>query len=525
MPEPTRRRLFFIYALFVVAYLVLDRASYLFPLPGFNVTPWNPQPSLAIAMLMLVGQKAIWIVYLAILVAELLFRWEVTSLYSAMLVGAVLALGYSAMATAMRGSRPIALSLRHREDVARLLVVITVGSLLTGLALILSVMVTRGLLEGALLAWLRFWIGDTVGMVVSLPLILMLSNEVRRKQIVGLAHSREYLGQCLALIASLVLVFSLPESLQLEFFYLLFLPLIWIAVKHGLAGTAPAMVFAQVGVILGVIGSETSSLSVLELQALLLALAIAGFFIAVVVDERQEISERLQRTLKLAAAGEMAAAIAHELNQPLTALNNYAQACRAILGKTEASPDDPLPRVLGQISAEAMRAGDVIRRLRDLFKGGRLERAECDINGLLASIVEDFCQKHQDVAVTWQASPQRLVACIDEVQVAMVLRNLLQNAFDAASKNMNREKRIDVVISEESHGFLRVDVFDSGTGVTEARREKIFEPFHSDKLSGMGVGLSLSRTIIESHGGLLGVEPGPEGRFYFTLPLHETSHE
>jgi len=525
MPEPTRRRLFFIYAVFVVAYLVLDRASYLFPLPGFNVTPWNPQPSLAIALLVLIGQKAIWVVYLAILAAELMFRWEVTSLSSAMLVGAVLALGYSAMATAMRGSRPIALSLRHREDVARLLVVITVGSLLTGLALVLSIMVTRGLLEGALLAWLRFWIGDTVGMVVSLPLILMLSNEVRRKQIIGLGRSREYLGQCIALVASLLLVFSLPESLQLEFFYLLFLPLIWIAVRHGLAGTAPAMVFAQVGVIFGVIGSGTSSLSVLELQVLLLALAIAGFFIAVVVDERQEISESLQRTLKLAAAGEMAAAIAHELNQPLTALNNYAQACRAIMEKTQSLPDDPLPRVLGQISAEAMRAGDVIRRLRDLFKGGRLERMECDLNGLLADIVEDFGHKHPDVAVTWQALPQQVFARIDEVQVALVLRNLLQNAFDAVSKNVNSEKRIDVSVSKEDHGFVRVDVLDSGPGVAGDRQEKIFEPFYSDKLSGMGVGLSLSRTIIESHGGQLEVEPGPEGRFYFTLPLHETSHE
>jgi len=371
---------------------------------------------------------------------------------------------------------------------------------------------------------LRFWIGDTVGMVVSLPLILMLSNEVRRKQIIGLGHSREYLGQCIALVASLLLVFSLPESLQLEFFYLLFLPLIWIAVKHGLAGTAPAMVFAQVGVIFGVIGSGTSSLSVLELQVLLLALAIAGFFIAVVVDERQEISESLQRTLKLAAAGEMAAAIAHELNQPLTALNNYARACRAIIEKTESSPDDPLPRVLGQISAEAMRAGDVIRRLRDLFKGGRLERTDCDINGLLTDIVGDFRLKHPDVVVTWQALPRQVHARIDEVQVALVLRNLLQNAFDAVSKNVNSEKRIDVGVSEEAHGLVRIDVLDSGPGVTEERQEKIFEPFYSDKLSGMGVGLSLSRTIIESHGGQLGVEPGPEGRFYFTLPLRDISH-
>jgi len=521
MTEQTTKRQFTIYALFVAAYLLLDWASFLFPLPGFNVTPWNPQPSLAIALLMLFGQKTIWVVYAAILAAELMFRWQVTSVLSALLVAAVLALGYSAMASAMRGSRPIALSLRRRDDVVRLLVVITVGSLLTGLAFVLAVMATTGRSDGALSAWLRFWIGDTVGMVVSLPLILMLSNQARRGQIIALMHSREFFLQGGAIVASLLLVFSLPESLQLEFFYLLFLPLIWISVRHGLAGTAPTMVFVQAGVILGVIYSGASSLSVLELQMLLLALAIAGFFIAVVVDERQEISESLQRTLKLAAAGEMAAAIAHELNQPLTALNNYARACRAIVEKSAAPPEDPLPRVLAHISSEAMRAGDVIKRLRELFKGGGLECTVRDINDLVRENLAQFRQTHRDVAVEWNAAPQRVSVCVDEVQIALVLRNLLQNAVEAMSQTTGK---MIVVSVREERGFARVEVVDSGPGVSEDRKEAIFEPFSSDKPSGMGIGLSLSRTIVESHGGELGVESGAEGRFHFTLPLRESSH-
>ena len=523
MPEQNRKRLFLAYALFIVLYLILDRASYLFPLPGFNVTPWNPQPSLAIALLMLLGQKVIWVVYAAILAGELLFRWESTTLISAMLIAAVLTLGYSAMAGAMRGGRPVVLSLRRRADVVRLLVVITLGSLLTGLAFVLAVMATRGGSEGALLAWLRFWIGDTVGMVVSLPLILMLANNVRRGQIIALMRRPEFLLQCAALVASLLLVFSLPESLQLEFFYLLFLPLIWISVRHGLAGTVPTMVLVQVGVILGVIYSGASSLSVLELQMLLLALAIAGFFIAVVVDERQEISDNLQRTLKLAAAGEMAAAIAHELNQPLTALNNYARACQAIIENAGTRSDDPLSRVLAQISAEAMRSGDVIRRLRDLFKGGRLECTACDVNELLAETVASFRQKHPEVTVEWNAPPVPVSACVDEIQIALVLRNLLQNALEAM--NRTAEKRIGVSLAaEHGLGLARIDVVDAGPGVPEEMQETIFEPFFSDKPSGMGIGLSLSRTIIESHGGELGVEPGPEGRFFFTLPLSGSGH-
>ena len=522
MAERTTKKRLILYALFVAGYLMLDQASYIFPLPGFNVTPWNPQPSLAVALLMLCGQRTIWVVYLAILAAELLFRFDVTTLPSSMLVAAVMALGYSAMAGALRGRRPIALSLRHRDDVVRMLAVVAIGTLVTGLAFVLAVMATRWPVEGALSAWLRFWIGDTVGMVVSLPLVLMLSDEVRRAQIAALMRRREFLLQCAALVATLLLVFSLPESLRLEFFYLLFLPLIWISVRHGLAGTAPTMVVVQVGVILGVIRSGASSLSVLELQMLLLALAIVGFFIAVAVDERQEISESLRRTLKLAAAGEMAAAIAHELNQPLTALNNYAQAGLAITGKTEWPPDDPLPRVLAQMSAEALRAGDVIRRLRELFKGGRLERAVCDINRLLTETVAAFRDRHPEVVVVSDALPKPVFARVDEVQVALVLRNLLQNALEAVHEAA--EKRIEVSIGQED-GWVRIEIADSGPGVAEGHQDRIFEPFSSDKPSGMGIGLSLSRTIIESHGGELGVEPGAGGRFHFILPADGTHHE
>ena len=190
MAERTTKKRLILYALFVAGYLMLDQASYIFPLPGFNVTPWNPQPSLAVALLMLCGQRTIWVVYLAILAAELLFRFDVTTLPSSMLVAAVMALGYSAMAGALRGRRPIALSLRHRDDVVRMLAVVAIGTLVTGLAFVLAVMATRWPVEGALSAWLRFWIGDTVGMVVSLPLVLMLSDDVRRGQIAALMRRR-----------------------------------------------------------------------------------------------------------------------------------------------------------------------------------------------------------------------------------------------------------------------------------------------------------------------------------------------
>lgn len=518
MDKPPGKNPILIYALFFVLFLLLDRASYLYPFPGFNVTPWNPHPSLAIALLIFFGQRMIWLVYLAIITAEVLFRWESSTLTSALLAAAVLTLGYSAMATVIRAKVPASSSLKRRDDVVRLLAIIAIGCMISSLAYVLAIVVSRDPSEGALSAWLRFWIGDTVGIVVSLPIILMLINKDRRRQMAEIVHGREFLLQSLAVIASLVLVFSMSEAQRFKFFYLLFLPLIWIAVRHGLAGTAPAMVFLQVGVILGVIYTAASSLTVFELQTLLLALAIAGYFIAVMVDERQQISEDLQRTLKLAAAGEMAAAITHELNQPLTALSNYARACLAILENPDAAPRDALTSTLNKLSSEAMRAGDVIRRLRDLFKGGMQERSDGLINMLLEDTVLLFRERHRSVEFVMDITPRPLHVHVDPIQVALVLRNLLQNAVEAV--NETTEKRIVTALREED-GYARVDVIDCGRGVPEELREKIFEPFFSDKLTGMGIGLSLSRTIIESHGGRVSVEAGQGGWFYFTLPLCE----
>jgi integral membrane sensor domain MASE1 len=248
MPDMTKRRCF-LYALFAAAYLALDQASYILPSPEFNVTPWNPHPALAVALLMLCGRQAIGVVYLAILAAELLFRLDVTTPASAALVAAVMTLGYSAMAGALRGRWRIAPSLRHRGDMVRMLAVVTIGSLATGLAYVGACLLTRWPAPGALSACLRFWIGDGVGMVVTLPFVLMLSDGFRRAQIAALVRRGEFLFQCAILVASLPLVFFLRESLQAEFFYLLFLPLIWISVRHGLAGTVPVMVIVQVGVV------------------------------------------------------------------------------------------------------------------------------------------------------------------------------------------------------------------------------------------------------------------------------------
>lgn len=513
-PLGTLRRPWLLALAFGIAYLLLDRASYLYPMPDFKVTPWNPQPSLAIAFLMTLGARWLGAVLVTVVIAELTIR-DVASPAAAFLIALVLSLGYAAIAAALKGRLHVAVALRQRGDVLRLFAVVAGGSLMIGAAYVAAVALLNGSAAGVFAAWLRFWIGDTVGIVVSLPLILMMLDAARRAQVALLLRNPEVLLQFGAILASLWVVFALPDAQRFNYFYVLFLPLVWIAARHGMAGTAPAMILLQVGVIIVMEASGISSLSVFELQALLLALAMTGFFVAVTVDERQRISDDLRRTLKLAAAGEMAAAITHELNQPLTALNNYARACRLILDADPPAARDSLPATLDRISAEARRAGDVIRRLRDLFKGGVEGREPVDVGAVAAAMVESFGRQAGRIDFRVELPAVPLVAHADRVQIELVLRNLLQNAVDALAATPGGTIRVRVGADEDR---LRVEVEDTGPGIPPDRVLAVFEPFGSDKANGMGVGLPISRAIVESHGGELVAAPGPGGRIHFTLP-------
>ncbi|WP_050414307.1 ATP-binding protein [Azoarcus sp. CIB] len=499
---------------FGIAYLLLDRASYLYPMADFKVTPWNPQPSLAIAFLMVLGWRWLWAVLVSVVVAEMTIR-DVASPVAAFLIALVLSLGYAAIAATLQGRFHVAVALRQRSDVLRLFAVVAGGSLLIGAAYVAAVALLGGTSRGMAEAWLRFWIGDTVGIVVSLPLILMMLDASRRAQVALLLRNREVVLQLGAILASLWIVFALPDAQRFNYFYVLFLPLVWIAARHGMAGTAPAMILLQVGVIIVMEASGISSLGVFELQALLLALAMTGYFVAVTVDERQRISDDLRRTLKLAAAGEMAAAITHELNQPLTALNNYARACRLILESDSPAAHANLPDTLDRISAEARRAGDVIRRLRDLFKGGVEGREPVDVGAVAVAMVDAFRGHAGRIHFRLDRPALPAVVLADRVQIELVLRNLLQNAVDALAGLPDGTISLRLRADDDE---LRVDVEDTGPGVPADRVLSVFEPFASDKINGMGVGLPMSRAIVESHGGRLVAEPGPGGRVHFTLP-------
>jgi two-component system sensor kinase FixL len=256
---------------------------------------------------------------------------------------------------------------------------------------------------------------------------------------------------------------------------------------------------------------------------------VERFFTGFVRDltERQESEARVQELQtelvhisRITALGEMSSALAHELNQPLAAIGNYLSGLRR-MGAADAPPNMPLWRdTLEKAAAQALRAGDIIRRLRDFVSRGETERRIESVSKLVveAGALAFLGAKEQAIRVTTELDPDADLVLADKVQVQQVLLNLIRNAMEAMAGAPTRELTIESRL--EADDMVRISVCDTGSGLSDAVMATLFQPFMTTKPSGMGVGLSICRTIVEAHGGRIWAENRPAGgaMFAFTLP-------
>ncbi|HZZ92242.1 MAG TPA: ATP-binding protein [Usitatibacter sp.] len=501
---------------FVAAYLALDWVSYIHPMQRYNITPWNPEPALAIALLSVRGWRWAPVVLVAVIAAEWFVRGAPAGMAGTFVTALLLTGGYGAIASVLRGRAGVSFRLVSHRDIARLVIVIALGALAMAAAYV-GVLVLSGrevLMPSE--AILRFWVGDTAGILVTLPLVLMMTVRERRVELLRLLARRETFAHALAIALTLALVVASPPEQQTKIFYVLFLPLIAVAARYGLGGAMLTTLVIQAVIIASDELSGYQVLTLFELEALLIALAITALFLGATVDELRRTEGDLRRSLRMAAAGEMASALAHELNQPLAALSSYARAGQ-ILAQAPRENAMLLDETLAKLVGEAGRAADVVRRLRDFFREGILRLEVVDLQATLASVVaaEEERAAPRGITVAWQVAEDFRVRA-DQRQLEVVLRNLLSNAVEAASAQ--RPGRVDVEAKAQRE-FVRVSVRDSGPGVAAEDVARIFEPFETTRASGMGMGLAISRAIVEAHGGELWVEPGRRcGLFCFTLP-------
>jgi two-component system sensor kinase FixL len=233
----------------------------------------------------------------------------------------------------------------------------------------------------------------------------------------------------------------------------------------------------------------------------------------------QELQSELVHISRLTAMGEMASTLAHELNQPLSAITNYLKGSQRLL---RGAPDERSTTVrdaLTRATNQAMRAGQIIRRLRDFVARGESERRVENIIKLVeeASALALVGVKDSGIRVTFQFDPSIELVLADRVQIQQVVLNLIRNAMDAMEESQVRELMVSVM--PDGGNLVRVSVSDTGQGIAPEITGQLFQPFITTKRHGMGVGLSISRAIVEAHGGRIWVEPNPVGGtiFHFTL--------
>ena len=253
------------------------------------------------------------------------------------------------------------------------------------------------------------------------------------------------------------------------------------------------------------------------------------FFTGFIRDltERQETEARLQELQaelvhisRLTAMGEMASTLAHELNQPLSAIANYLSGLRRLLEQVADARQPMMRDALDKAAEQALRAGEIIRRLRDFVARGENERRVESVSKLIeeASALALVGVKDQGVRVRYHFDPHVEHVLADKVQIQQVLLNLIRNAVEAMADGPRRD--LTVSVSAGDDGMALIGVADTGHGLSDEVAAQLFVPFVTTKRHGMGVGLSISRTIVEAHGGRIWAEPAKEGGaiFRFTLP-------
>jgi C4-dicarboxylate-specific signal transduction histidine kinase len=252
------------------------------------------------------------------------------------------------------------------------------------------------------------------------------------------------------------------------------------------------------------------------------------------ITERKRAEEERERLRQLEAdlahinrvsmMGELAASVAHEVNQPLTGIVSNGSACIRLLAGDPPNVEE-VREALRDIVRDGKRAGEVIARIRALTKRAAMPKAQLDLNETIREVlllVGDEAKKNGIVVRTWFADDLSAVFG-DRVQLQQVLLNLFLNAMEAMSSVDGRARQLVITTRNMEPGLVQVTVEDSGTGLDPNTMARIFEPFYTTKSDGMGKGLSISRSIIENHGGKLWAtaNPGPGTSFHFSLARNQ----
>ena len=513
---------------YLASYVLLDWVSFIQPFAPYGITPWNPPTGLSFVLVLLFGQRYVPLLFAAPLLADLLVRqlplpWPVE-----LAVCAVIGGGYAAgLAFLLRPVTRFNPALASMRDLVLLLLVAGISSAAVA-ACYVGVLASVGLLtsQAYIPAALQFWIGDVIGVAVVAPFALIVLTRGR-----ALFVTRENALQIVAIIAALAFVFIFAEKHRFEFFYILFLPVIWMAVRGGLELVTIGILLTQVGLILGVQLLPQEGVDVAAFQALMLVLAMSGLAAGAVVTEHRRTEAQLRlhqdslaHVARLGTIGEFAAMIAHEINQPLMAAGTYTRLTADTLRSVGPAGAAAL-ETAEKAATQAQRAADVVRQLRALIRLDQSGRAPVAVDRIVRESL-DLCRielDRQGIAARVEIEANLPLVMVDLLQIEQVILNLMRNSAEAMSATDHSNRLITVTANSVAANLVQIKVRDKGPGFPAEFNGAAFPPLSSTKSEGLGVGLSLCRSIIASHGGELTIGGGPNGAVVsFTLPVATT---
>ena len=516
-------------------YLLLDAASSLFWLDPVPVKPWNPQAGLAVALLCAAGIRFAPAVFVGALLSEMLLRtpgdgWAVQLAAAATITGA---LALTAHLLRLRGFPRNMASVSAMRD---FFVVVALGAFVSAIGYVgVSMLMHGDGFAGFTSSAVHKWLGDVVGIAGVTPLVLLLiaPRGGRGAEMPPVAPWLDVLAFALSIAIVAGVVFGVGPYSGERLFYLLFLPLIVIAMRRGVPGAAVAVAAVQVAIVVALRIDDRTPEVAASYEILMLALSATTLLLGAVVGERRRTQIELERrsaelraqqqalsdAMRVAAASETASTLAHEMSQPLSAIGTYARAGVEMLRRGTASPAE-LNNILERIVAESARTRESVQRIRDFFRTGVVHRERVDVR-TLSGDTEDALRDRlasADIALTAELPADLPHVDVDRVQIGTVLHNLVGNAADALAATP--KPRWIRIAAREQGAFVAIDVADSGPGIDPAIRDALFEPLATTKPTGMGLGLPIARTLVHAHGGRLDLAHMHPTTFRFTLPIH-----
>ena len=243
-------------------------------------------------------------------------------------------------------------------------------------------------------------------------------------------------------------------------------------------------------------------------------------------DRLKELQSEVTHMSRFTALGEMASTLAHEINQPLTAISNYLKGSRRLLDRMEGENVEMLKDAVSKAADQALRAGQIIRRLREFVARGESERRIESLPKLIedASTLALVGAREHGIAVMFRLDPAADLVLADRIQIQQVMVNLMRNAIEVMSEG-GTVRRLDIATAAGPDDQVEVTVADTGAGLAPEVAKQLFQPFVTTKRKGMGLGLSICRTIVEAHGGKIWVESPPDGGTIFHFTLRAAAHE